>query len=172
MVPLPMQRAGLTLCIRRVCGVLLTASLLQAASAADRGSIQSLIEQAAISGRIDPELGRRQAESALEQLRREPNPDLEIRAHLLLCDYYSERDQGQARAQIDAANALMPQATRPGLRAGVLNCQGETLQTAGQNEQAAEAYEQAVRIATDAQDDQILAEVLFSSGYLRGLRGE
>jgi diguanylate cyclase (GGDEF)-like protein len=131
-----------------------------------------LIGQAAVSARVDPEVSKRQAESALELLRRDPNPDLEIRAHLLLCDYYSERDQAAAQAQIAAATALLPQATRPGLRAGVLNCQGETLQTVGENDQARVLYDQAAAIATQTGDDQMLAEVLFSSGYLRALRGE
>src|ERR1700722_11174797 len=96
--------------------------------AAEKNSLSGLIDQAAVAARIDPEVSKRQAESALELLRRDPNPDLEIRAHLLLCDYYSERDQAAAEQQIAAATALLPQATRPGLRAGVLNCQGETLQ--------------------------------------------
>ena len=95
-----------------------------------------MIDQAAVAARVDPEISKRQAESALELLRRDPNPDLEIRAHLLLCDYYSERDPAAAEQQIAAATALLPQAQRPGLRAGVLNCQGETLQTVGENGQA------------------------------------
>src|ERR1700728_5350178 len=142
------------------------------ARASEKNSILSLIEQSAVSARIDPELSKRQTESALELLRRDPNPDLEIRAHLLLCDYYSERDQAAAEQQIAAATALLPQATRPGLRAGVLNCQGETLQTVGENAQARVLYEQAAAHATQSGDDRMLAEVLFSSGYLRGLRGE
>ncbi|HEX2789643.1 MAG TPA: tetratricopeptide repeat-containing diguanylate cyclase [Steroidobacteraceae bacterium] len=143
-----------------------------AAQAAEKSPVSGLIEQAAVSARVDPEVSKRQAESALELLRRDPNPDLEIRAHLLLCDYYSERDQAAAQAQIAAATALLPQATRPGLRAGVLNCQGETLQTVGENDQARVLYDQAAAIATQTGDDQMLAEVLFSSGYLRALRGE
>jgi tetratricopeptide (TPR) repeat protein len=90
----------------------------------------------------------------------------------LLCDYYSERDQAAAEQQIAAATALLPQATRPGLRAGVLNCQGETLQTVGDNGQARALYDQAAAIATQTGDNQMLAEVLFSSGYLRSLQGE
>jgi diguanylate cyclase (GGDEF)-like protein len=142
------------------------------ARSSEYSSIEGLIQQAAVSARIDPEVGKRQAESALEQLRHDPNPDLEIRAHLLLCDYYSERDRGAAEGQIAAATALLPQATRQGLRAGVLNCQGQTLETAGDNDQARDLYQQAATIASQAHDDQMLAEVLYSSGYLRGLRGE
>ena len=142
------------------------------AQAAEKTSVSGLIEQAAVAARVDPEVSKRQAESALELLRRDPNADLEIRAHLVLCDYYSERDQAAAEQQIAAATALLPQATRPGLRAGVLNCQGETLQTVGDNGQARALYDQAAAIATRSGDNQMLAEVLFSSGYLRALQGE
>jgi diguanylate cyclase (GGDEF)-like protein len=156
---------------------LLAASLLlspapPSAQTSEKSSIQGLIDQAAISARVDPDVSKRQAESALDLLRHDPNPDLEIRAHLLLCDYYSERDRAAAEQQSAAAAALLPQATRRGLRAGVLNCQGETLQTVGENNQARDLYAQAAVIATQTHDDQMLAEVLFSSGYLRGLRGE
>jgi diguanylate cyclase (GGDEF)-like protein len=156
---------------------LLAAALLPGAAppsaqASEKTSVAALIDQAAVSARVDPEISKRQAESALDLLRREPNPDLEIRAHLLLCDYYSERDRAAAEEQIAAASALLAQATRQGLRAGILNCQGETLQTVGENSQARALYDQAAAIATQAGDDQMLAEVLFSSGYLRGLRGE
>jgi diguanylate cyclase (GGDEF)-like protein len=156
---------------------ILTAWLLLSAAppiapAAEKTSIPGLIGQAAVSARVDPEVSKHQAESALELLRAEPNPDLEIRAHLLLCDYYSERDRAAAEEQIAAATALLAQATRQGLRAGVLNCKGETLETVGENNRARELYDQAAVVATQTHDDQMLAEVLFSSGYLRGLRGE
>lgn len=155
-----------------LAAVLLAGAAPPPAQASEKTTVAGLLDQAAVSARVDPEVGRHQAESALELLRREPNPDLEIRAHLLLCDYYSERDQAAAGEQIAAATALLPQATRQGLRAGVLNCQGETLQTVGENDKARDLYEQAAEIAAQAHDDQMLAEVLFSSGYLRGLRGE
>lgn len=166
------HRAGNTYLFPILAALLLLGAAAPSAPGAEKTSLAGLIDQAAISARVDPEISKRQAESALEQLRREPNPDLEIRAHLLLCDYYSERDQAAAGEQIAAATALMPQATRQGLRAGVLNCQGETLQTLGDNDQALSLYEQATAIATQTHDDQMLAEVLYSSGYLRGLRGE
>jgi diguanylate cyclase (GGDEF)-like protein len=155
-----------------LAAALLPGAVPPSAQASEKTSVAALIDQAAVSARVDPEISKRQAESALDLLRREPNPDLEIRAHLLLCDYYSERDRAAAEEQIAAASALLPQATRQGLRAGVLNCQGETLQTVGENSQARVLYDQAAAIATQAGDDQMLAEVLFSSGYLRGLRGE
>jgi diguanylate cyclase (GGDEF)-like protein len=172
MVPLPIQRSPMSKLILISAAALLLGALAHSARPAERSSVQALVDAAALSARVDPELGRRQAEAALEQLRREPNADLEIRARLSLCDYYSERDQAQAQQQIVAATALLAHATRAGLRAGVLNCQGEVLQTAGQNSQASEIYRQAAEIATQTHDDQMLAEVLFSSGYLRGLRGE
>jgi diguanylate cyclase (GGDEF)-like protein len=142
------------------------------AVAAERPTAQALIDAAEQSSRAEPETGRRQAESALELLRRAPDPDLEIRARLVLCDYYSERDRAAAEQQIATATALLPQATRPGLKAGVLDCQGETLQTVGENNQASALYAEAEQIATQTHDDQMLAQVLYSSGYLRGLRGE
>jgi diguanylate cyclase (GGDEF)-like protein len=169
---LPTHRIAVNSLLRILAAALLAGALLPSTWAAEKLSIQALVDQAAQSARVDPDLSKRQAESALELLRREPNADLEIRARLLLCDYYSERDQAAADQQIAAATALLPQATRRGLRAGVLNCQGETLQTIGENNQASDLYAQAAAIATQAHDDQMLAEVLFSSGYLRGLRGE
>jgi len=170
--PLPIRRIAVAQLIAILAASLLPGAVAPWAQAAEKNSVRSLIDQAAISARIDPEISRHQAESALDLLRREPNPDLEIRAHLLLCDYYSERDRAAAEEQIAAATVLLPQATRPGLRAGVLNCQGETLQTVGDNTQARILYDQAIAIATQTGDDRMLAEVLFSSGYLRGLRGE
>lgn len=169
---MPILRVAVAQLIAILAASLLPGAVAPSAQASEKTSLRGLIEQAAISARIDPEISKRQAESALELLRRDPNPELEIRAHLLLCDYYSERDRAAAEEQIAAATALLPQATRQGLRAGVLNCQGETLQTVGENAQARVLYDQAAAIATQAGDDQMLAEVLLSSGYLRGLRGE
>ena len=169
--PLPIRRIVVAQLVAILAASLVPGAVAPWAQAAEKNSVRSLIDQAAISARIDPEISKHQAESALDLLRRESNPDLEIRAHLLLCDYYSERNRAAAEEQIAAA-ALLPQATRPGLRAGVLNCQGETLQTVGENTQAGVLYDQAIAIATQTGDDQMLAEVLFSSGYLRGLRGE
>lgn len=169
---MPVHRVAVASLIATIAALLMLGGLAPSAQAAERTSASGLIEQAAVSARVDPELSKHQAESALELLRRDPNADLEIRAHLLLCDYYSERDQAAAGQQIAAATALLPQATRPGLRAGVLDCQGETLQTLGENGQARLLYDQAAAIAVQTGDSQMLAEVLFSSGYLRGLRGE
>jgi diguanylate cyclase (GGDEF)-like protein len=132
----------------------------------------ALIEHGTIAMRADPDASKRDAELALAMIRLHPDADLEIRARLLLCDYYSERDAGAAQQQIGAATALLAQAQRQGLRAGVLTCQGETLETAGNNAGAGTAFDAAVAVATAANDEQMLAEALFSRGYLRALQGK
>jgi diguanylate cyclase (GGDEF)-like protein len=134
--------------------------------------VQTLIDSATAAMRNDPEASRRDAESALEQLARQPDADLEIEARLLLCDYYSERDRTAAEQQIAAANALLPQARQAGLKAGILTCQGETLEATGANAEAQPLFEQAVNIASAAHDEQRLAEALFSRGYLLGIQGQ
>jgi diguanylate cyclase (GGDEF)-like protein len=139
---------------------------------ADQGSALALIEQGMVAMRADPDTSKRDAEQALAMIRVHPDADLEIRARLLLCDYYSERDGGAANEQIAAATALLPQAQRKGLRAGVLTCQGETLETAGDYAGAETAFDGAVAAATAANDEQMLAEALFSRGYLRALQGK
>jgi len=121
--------------------------------------------------RAEPESGRAIAEASLEALKREPDVDLEIRTRLVLCDYYSERDQKAALGQIEFANALMADAKRTALRAGLLVCQGEILETQGENSKARDYYEQAVQVAAAAHDDEMLAGALYSRGYLIGLQG-
>jgi len=130
------------------------------------------VERGALEMRTNPDASRRDADSALEILRREPNADLEIRARLLLCDYFSERDTGAARDQIATAMPLLAAAQRPGLRAGLLTCEGEIYEAAGENSHARTLYEHAVAVATDSQDEEMLAGALFSRGYLLGLQGE
>ena len=71
------------------------------------------VERGALEMRTNPEASRRDAESALEILKREPNADLEIRARLLLCDYYAERDTGAARQEIAPAMPLLPRLSDP-----------------------------------------------------------
>jgi diguanylate cyclase (GGDEF)-like protein len=133
---------------------------------------QTLIDSATTAMRNDPEASRRDAEAALDQLSRQSDPDLEVQARLLLCDYYSERDRAAADQQIAAANALLSRVRQSGLRAGVLTCQGETLEATGANAQARALFEQAVDVASGAHDDERLAEALFSRGYLRAIQGE
>src|ERR1700722_13215988 len=101
--------------------------------AADDDPALSLIEHGTLAMRDNPDQSKQDAEQALEKIRQHPDTDLEIRARLLLCDYYSERDGSKAQQQIDAANALLSQAHRKGLRAGGLTCQGETFEPAGDN---------------------------------------
>ena len=149
-------------------GVVLCAPAL----AAGEKSALDLIERGTTAMRANPDESKLYAERALDMIRRRPDADLEIRARLLLCDYYSERDADAARRQIDAANALLPQARRQGLRAGVLTCQVETLESAGDNAHAKTDFDEAVTIAAAANDEQMLAEALFSRGYLRALQGE
>jgi diguanylate cyclase (GGDEF)-like protein len=139
---------------------------------ADERSALALIEHGMVAMRADPDASKRDAEQALAMIRLHPDTDLEIRARLLLCDYYSERDGSVANEQIAAASALLGQAQRKGLRAGVLTCQGETLETAGNYTGAGTAFDGAVAAATAANDEQMLAEALFSRGYLSALQGK
>ncbi|HKT73607.1 MAG TPA: diguanylate cyclase [Steroidobacteraceae bacterium] len=138
----------------------------------DENPAKALIEQGAVAMRMDPEASKRDAERALQILRARPDADLEIRARLILCDYQAERDSAAASREADAAAALLPKATRAGLSAGILDCRGEILETAGENTQARALYEQAVAVAMREHDDEMLAQSLFSRGYLLGLQGE
>jgi diguanylate cyclase (GGDEF)-like protein len=157
---------------QRLTAWMLLAAVCAPAGAADEKTPLDLVEHGTAAMRANPDESRQDAERALDMIRRHPDADLEIRARLLLCDYYSERDADAARQQIDAANALLPQARRAGLRAGVLTCQGETLESAGDNAHAMADFDAAVTIATAANDEQFLAEALFSRGYLRALQGD
>ena len=145
------------------------------AAAADQGAThpaQALVDRAVIEVRSDPEASKRDADGALALIQRQPDADLEIRARLLVCDYQSERDPAAALKQIEAVTALLPQAKRPGLQAGMLNCEGEVAETAGRNSEARTAYEHAVTVAMNTNDDEMLALSLFQRGWLLGLQGE
>lgn len=130
-----------------------------------------LIESGLTAMRTDPEASRRDAEAALAVLRQSPDTDLEIRARLLLCDYQSERDPAIAEEEAAAASALLDDAKRKGLRAGILTCRGEIRENLGENDQAIVLYDQAVQAATDAEDDEMLAGALYARGSLLGLQG-
>jgi diguanylate cyclase (GGDEF)-like protein len=132
---------------------------------------EALVEEATRALRSHPDEGRQLAEKALATLARQPDADLEIRARLLLCDHASERDTALALRQIEAIDAALPRASRPGLRAGALGCRGEMLESAGDNTQAMAYYEQAVSVAEGARDLEMLANSLFQRGYLRGVLG-
>jgi len=144
---------------------LLAAGLVQATPAA-------LIERSRAATRADPEQGRRLAEQALELLATQPDADLQIQAHLQLCDYYSERSRNDALRQIERVRELLSQAARPSLRAGMLICEGELHQYAGENVQAMALFQQAVSVAEARRDEEMLAEALYQRGYLRGVQGE
>jgi len=133
---------------------------------------RALVERAALDMRTNPEASRQDAEAALLELRSHPDADLEIRARLLLCDYQAERSATAAQVQIDLASRLLPHAQRQGLRAGVMTCSGEVRETAGNNVEARALFDRAVAIATATHDQEMLAEALFSRGYLLGLQAE
>ncbi len=132
----------------------------------------ALIERGVVEMRTDPDASRRDGEAALQVLERQPDADLEIQARLILCDYQAERNTRAAQEQIEAATALLPHAQRKGIRAGLLDCRGEIFETAGDNAKARELYEEAVAVATGTHDDEMLAQSLFSRGYLLGLQGK
>ena len=130
------------------------------------------IERAIIEVRSDPDASKRDADEALQLLQKQPDADLEIQAHMLLCDYQAERDTHAAEQEIDAGTALLPKAHRIGLKAGLLDCRGQIYETAGNNAKARALYEEAVTVAAQTHDDEMLAQSLFSRGYLLGLQGE
>jgi diguanylate cyclase (GGDEF)-like protein len=152
----------------RLCALGITA----AAGAAAPNPAQELVDRAWAAARTDPDASSRDAYAALEILGRQPDVDLEIRARLLLCDHLSERDQPAAEQQVGRARELLAQATRKGLLAGVLTCEGTIRETAGDNARARELYEQAVQVASGTPDNEMLAGALFSLGYLRGVQGQ
>lgn len=142
------------------------------ARAADVGTdVGTLLEQANAQTRIDPEASRRQAEQALKQLAASPDPELEIRAHALLCGYYSERDRPAAFRHAEQAHALLPRSPRPGLRALVANCEGELAELANETGRAAALYQEAVTVAEQHNERELLADALFLRGYLSGIQG-
>jgi diguanylate cyclase (GGDEF)-like protein len=135
------------------------------------GTTLQLVEAAESAFRMDIEQARQLAEQAIERLRRTPDSDLEARARLVLCEYYSEQDSVAATREADAVAALTPPPARTGLRAGLLTCRGEIQEAMGENEKALSLYDQAVAAATSTQDNEMLAEALYARGFLASLRG-
>ena len=135
-------------------------------------SAQALLDRANADTRVDPEAARRHAEQALRQLATQPDADQQIRAHVLLCGYHSERDRSQAQRHIDAGRALLPLAHRPGLRAPLANCEGELHEYANDNGRAAALYQEAVTVAEQHGERELLADSLFLRGYLAGVQGD
>jgi diguanylate cyclase (GGDEF)-like protein len=152
--------------------LLATLCALRPSPAHAANQAEALIDQSTLAMRTDPDLSKREADQALEVLKKNPDPDLEIRARLLICDYQAERDTAAAQREIAAATALLPQAKRQGLRAGILSCEGESLENSGDNARAMAQYTEAVSVATREQDDEMLALSLFSRGYLLGVMGD
>ncbi|MEX8516987.1 MAG: diguanylate cyclase [Leptothrix sp. (in: b-proteobacteria)] len=154
--------------------LLLTAWLLlacQMGSAATHPA-EVLVAAGVRALQANPEEGRRLAEEALTLLASTPDADLEVRARLLLCDYASERDPLRAREELKAMQKQVAALQRTGLRAGVITCEGELFEYAGDSAQAQARYQQAVSIAETAHDQEMLAQSLYLRGYLRGVHGE
>ncbi len=147
-----------------------SAKVLPAGTAAD--TPESLIESSRRAARGDPDTSRRLAERALELLSAHPDPDLQLRAHIQLCDYYSERNRDLAHREISQARELAPAAKRAGLLAAVLTCERDLAEIAGDSAQAMALFQQAVTMAESWHEDEILADALFQRGYLRGVQGE
>ena len=131
-----------------------------------------LVQDAIRAGRSRPEDSHRLANDALSLLATQPDADLEIRARLTLCDYYSERDLDKARDMLARATAQLSLARRNGLRAGVHGCEGDIHEATGDNARAMTAYERAVSAAEAAGDDEMQANALYQRGWLRGVQGD
>jgi tetratricopeptide (TPR) repeat protein len=157
--------------LRIACAAEAPVAAATAVPAPDVNPAREVVQRAEVAARADPEASRHDAEDALRLLAIHPDADLEIRARLLLCEYQAERDTAAAEREVGAATGLLSKATRPGLRAGVLSCQGEIAETRGDNGKASAFYEEAVTVATAAHDDEMLATALFARGYLLGLQG-
>ena len=143
-----------------------------ATAAATDNSPAALIERAHAAQRRDADESRRLAEQALTALATTPDADLEFQARLELCDYYVERDAAATQVQIEAMQGLLPGLKRRGLRAGLLTCRGELREIQGAATEALTLYDQSVSTATSLNDDEMLAEALFSRGFLYSLQGE
>lgn len=131
-----------------------------------------LVQEAIRAGRSNPDDAQRLADDALARLATQPDADLEIRARLALCDYYSERDLERARDMLARATAQLPLARRGGLRAGVHSCEGEIHEAAGDTMRALSTFELAVSAAEAAGDEEMLANALYLRGWLRGVQGD
>lgn len=133
---------------------------------------KALVDRAEAGARSDPAASSRDAQAALELLAVQPDPDLEIEARTLLCDHLSERDRAAAEEQVARARAQLPKATRPGLLSAILACEGTILETVGDNAQARARYDEAVRVADQMRDREMLAGALYARGYLFGLQSQ
>ena len=154
---------------------LLAASMAVAATALaapDPTPVDALLDQAVEALRTQPDRVFELTGQALAALQAQPDADREMRARILRCDYFNERDRDAARRELEHMQALLPRLRQPGLRAGMLSCEGEWHEQAGDKSRAMALYEQAVAVAESAGDQRRLADVLFLRGYLRGVVGE
>ncbi|CAN5754885.1 diguanylate cyclase [soil metagenome] len=133
---------------------------------------QTSLQRSRAAMRNDPDRSRALAEHALQLLAQQPDADLEVDAHLLLCDYNAERDRPAAQQHLEIAQALLPRTTRPALAAQVAGCEGDLSELAGDNARALSLYDRSVTLAEAAHANDVLANALYQRGYLRGLRGE
>ncbi len=146
--------------------------LLTHGASAPNGDARALVDASQVQIKIDPERSRQYAEQALQVLATRPDTDLQMRAHLLLCDYHAERSPEIARQQIATARTLLPQLKRRGLEAGLISCEGDLFENTGDNRQAFDHFDRAARLAEREHDPEMTADALYKRGYLRGMRGE
>ncbi|HQR20288.1 MAG TPA: diguanylate cyclase [Burkholderiaceae bacterium] len=130
-----------------------------------------LLDRARTETRINAESARQRTEEAMRLLAAAPDPDQQIRAHALLCDYYFERDRAVALSHIERARQLLAVATRPGLGAMIANCEGELYELANDTGRAAALYQEAVATAEKHGENELLGDALFLRGYLAGMQG-
>ena len=87
----------------------------------------------------------------------QPDTNLQIAAHSLLCDYHADRDRRAAEQHLLAGRALLTPTSRPALAAQLLGCEGELSELAGATAHALVLYQRAVVAAQAAHDDEVLA---------------
>ena len=167
-----MKEAHLIAGLLGLLPLLAASAATPAESGATAHPAAALVHDAIHAGRSSPDDALRLANDALALLAAQPDADLEIRARLTLCDYYSERDLDRARDMLARATAQLPLAHRGGLHAGVQSCAGDIHEASGDNARALSAYERAVSAAEAAGDDEMLANALFQRGWLRGVQGD
>ena len=155
----------------RAVALIAMAVLCHAANGAAHPA-QTLLTRANALLSTEPDASKRHVDAALALLTTQPDPDLEIVARLLLCDYLAERDRSAADEQVAGMNVQLPRVKRAGLRAGATRCQGKLQEIDGNIEHALALYEQAVLHATASNDREMLAEVLTARGDLRSAQGE
>jgi diguanylate cyclase (GGDEF)-like protein len=147
------------------------AQTASAPAATQRAELQQLIDRATAAVRTEPETLFRLTNQALALLAAHPDADQEAQVRVLRCDYFNERDRAAAQREIELLRALAPRLRHAGHRAGMLGCEGELYEQAGDNTRAMALYEEAVSVAEAAHDERRLADVLFLRGYLRGVLG-